>query len=87
MTAGAGIERHFPKLAPGEGTRLLKHSYAILIGLYSLRGERNAEDPKCPILPGMGTYQEEASIALTRYWAQVTGIPDTTQTLTSKESK
>ena len=79
VTAGAGIERHFPKLAPGEGTRLLKHSYAILIGLYSLRGERNAHDPKCPILPGMGTYQEEASIALTRYWAQVVGIPDTSQ--------
>lgn len=80
VTAGAGIERHFANLAPGEGVRLLKHSYALMIGLYSLRSERNASDPKCPVIPGMGTYQEEASLALTRYWAQVTGITDTTQT-------
>ena len=80
VTAGAGLERHFPKLAPSEGVRLLKHSYALMIGLYSLRGEKSATDPKCPQLPGMGTYQEEASLALTRYWAQVTGIPESTLT-------
>ena len=76
VNAGAGLERHFPKLAAGEGVRLLKHSYALMIGLYSLRSERNTTDPKCPVIPGMGTYQQEASLALTRYWAQVTGIPD-----------
>lgn len=80
VTAGAGLERHFPKLAPTEGVRLLKHSYALMIGLYSLRGEKSATDPKCPQLPGMGTYQEEASLALTRYWAQVTGISEATLT-------
>lgn len=83
VTAGAGIERHFTNLAPGEGVRLLKHSYALMIGLYSLRSERNANDPKCPVIPGIGTYQDEAAIALTRYWAHVTavtGITDTTQT-------
>ena len=80
LTAGVGLERHFAKLAPGEGARLLKHSYAMMIGLYSLmRGERG-DDPKCPILPGMGTYQDEALLALTRYWAHVAGIPDTTDT-------
>ncbi len=78
VTAGYGLERHFPKLTPGEGVRLLKHSYALMIGLYSLRGEKSATDPKCPQLPGMGTYQEEASLALTRYWAHVTGIPEQT---------
>ena len=78
VTAGAGIERHFANLARGEGVRLLKHSYALMIGLYSLRSERNADDPKCPVIPGMGTYQQEASLALTRYWAQVTGITDAT---------
>jgi hypothetical protein len=98
LTAGAGLERHFQKLQPGEGVRLLKHSYAMMIGLYSLRGDGN-EDPKCPRIPGMGTYQEEASLALTRYWAHVAGIPDTTiathtdtiesstATTTSQESK
>ena len=80
LTAGVGLERHFTKLAPGEGVRLLKHSYAMMIGLYGLmRGERT-NDPKCPILPGMGSYQEETSLALTRYWAHVAGIPDTTDT-------
>ncbi len=80
LTAGVGLERHFTKLAPGEGVRLLKHSYAMMIGLYSLMRGEQSNDPKCPMLPGMGTYQEEASLALTRYWAHVAGIPDTTDT-------
>ncbi len=80
LTAGEGLERHFTKLAPGEGVRLLKHSYAMMIGLHGLMRGEQTNDPKCPILPGMGTYQEEASLALTRYWAHVAGIPDTTDT-------
>ena len=93
LTAGEGLERHFTKLAPGEGVRLLKHSYAMMIGLYSLMRGEQSDDPKCPILPGMGSYQAEASLALTRYWAHVAGIPDTTETtqiqrsIDSKDSK
>jgi len=93
LAAGEGLERHFTKLAPGEGVRLLKHSYAMMIGLYSLLRTENTNDPKCPRLPGMGTYQEEASLALTRYWAHVAGIPDTTiptsvtASRTSRDSK
>ena len=86
LTAGVGLERHFTKLAPGEGVRLLKHSYAMMIGLYSLMRGEQTNDPKCPILPGMGTYQEEASLALTRYWAHVAGIPDTTDTTQIRHS-
>ena len=86
VTAGAGLERHFLKLGPGEGVRLLKHSYALMIGLYSLRSEKSATDPKCPPLPGMGTYQEEASLALTRYWAHVTGIPEQTLNLPTTDT-
>ncbi len=78
LTAGAGLERHLPRLAPGEGVRLLKHSHALMIGLFSLRNERNESDVKCPVLPGLGTYQQEASLALIRYWAHVAGIPDST---------
>ena len=84
VTAGAGLERHFPKLAPSEGVRLLKHSYALMIGLYSLRSEKGVADPKCPQLPGIGSYQDEASLALTRYWAHVTGVPE--QTLTTSKT-
>ena len=76
INAGAGLERHFPKLEAGEGGRLLTHSYAIMIGLYSLMRNDARTELTCPHIPGMGTYQQEASLALTRYWAQVTGIPD-----------
>src|SRR5215470_3231843 len=32
--AGAGIERHFQQLKPGEGLVLLRHSYALILGLW-----------------------------------------------------
>ena len=79
LAAGGGLERHFTKLAPGEGVRLLMHSYAIMTGLYSLQGA-GPSDPKCPVTPGMGTYQEEAALAVTRYWAHVAGVADTRAT-------
>ncbi len=89
IAAGEGLERHFTKLARGEGVRLLKHSYAMMIGMYSLLRTEHTNDPKCPRLPGMGSYQEEAALALTRYWAHVAGIPDTTMTAvtTSRDTK
>jgi AcrR family transcriptional regulator len=34
--AGAGIERHFGDLAPGSGVVLLRHSYALIIGLWMM---------------------------------------------------
>lgn len=75
-TAGAGLERHFAKLVEGEGARVLTHSYAIMVGMYSLMRNESGTDPACPHVPGMGSYQDEASLALTRYWANVTDIPD-----------
>jgi AcrR family transcriptional regulator len=73
--SGAGLERHFSKLQPGEGVRLLNHSYALMIGLFHLLGERGAagNPPQRPALPTMGTYEEETMTALYRYWEQVTG--------------
>jgi AcrR family transcriptional regulator len=35
-TAGAGLERHFPELAPGQGVALLRHSYALIVGLWQM---------------------------------------------------
>jgi AcrR family transcriptional regulator len=75
-SAGAGLERQFERLERGEGVRLLTHSYALMTGLYTLCGERRVADPKRPAMPGMGSYQEEACIALTRYWEQVIGHAD-----------
>jgi AcrR family transcriptional regulator len=73
--SGTGLERHFPKLQAGEGVRLLNHSYAMMIGLFHLLGERGARGnpPQRPDLPGMGSYEEETMTALYRYWEQVTG--------------
>jgi AcrR family transcriptional regulator len=75
IEAGAGLEQHFPKLPAGEGVRLLEHSYAMMIGLFHLLGERDPERMcQRPSLSGIGNYEEEAMIALERYWSQVTGI-------------
>ncbi|MBL8309514.1 MAG: TetR/AcrR family transcriptional regulator [Burkholderiales bacterium] len=76
IRAGRGLEHHFPKLPAGEGARLLKHSYAMMIGMYSLMRGTEAGDPKCPVIPGMGSYEDEVALALTRYWAHVAGIAD-----------
>jgi AcrR family transcriptional regulator len=37
--AGAGLEHHFPDLGPGGGVGLLRHSYALIIGLWQMSGE------------------------------------------------
>jgi AcrR family transcriptional regulator len=34
--AGAGLERHFPTLAAGDGVTLLQHSYGLIVGLWQL---------------------------------------------------
>ena len=73
-TAGAGLERHFPKLPTGEGARLLNHSYAFMVGLHSLMRNEPGNDLKCAQIKGTGSFQEETLLALTRYWTQVAGI-------------
>ena len=35
-TAGAGLERHFPELPAGGGIALLRHSYALIVGLWQM---------------------------------------------------
>jgi AcrR family transcriptional regulator len=76
QAAGVGLERHFSGLARGEGVRLLKHSYAIMVGLYSLMRSEPSGDPRCPRIEGIGSFQDEAALALMRYWSHVAGIAD-----------
>jgi AcrR family transcriptional regulator len=38
VRAGAGLERHFPELQPGDGVALLRHSYALILGLWQMAG-------------------------------------------------
>jgi len=80
QAAGAGLERHLPALTPGEGVRLLKHSYAIMVGLFSLMRSETGGDPKCPRIEGIGSFQDEASLALSRYWSHVADFEDTLAT-------
>ena len=44
--AGAGLERHFPTIAPGGGLVLLRHSYALILGLWQMAGAQ-----VCPATP------------------------------------
>jgi AcrR family transcriptional regulator len=48
MRAGAGLERHFPRLEPGDGVTLLRHSYALIIGLWQMYGAK-ADTLHCPV--------------------------------------
>ena len=34
--AGQGLERHFPELMPGDGIALLRHTYALILGLWQM---------------------------------------------------
>lgn len=36
---GGALERHLPRLRPGEGLRFLHQGYALLLGLYQLMGQ------------------------------------------------
>jgi AcrR family transcriptional regulator len=72
--AGAGLERHFPTLAPGEGLRLLRHSYALILGLWQMSGATAA----CPIAGGAAAplafgYREDLDLALLALWRGVVG--------------
>ncbi len=71
--AGAGLERHFPDLAAGEGVGLLRHSFALIIGLWQMSGDVAgggcAPDPKVadPMVLG-GKYAGELDRALRTLW-------------------
>ena len=40
QAASVGLERHFPELAPGGGVSLLRHSYALIVGLWQMTASR-----------------------------------------------
>ena len=72
--AGAGLERHFPALAPGEGLRLLRHSYALILGLWQMSGATGA----CPAAvadaaPLAFAYPDDLDRALLALWRGVVG--------------
>ena len=70
-TAGAGLERHFPKLGEGGGVRILLHSYGLICGLWQLlhpneRFEKAMDRPELAILKR--DYEKEIETALRALW-------------------
>jgi len=45
--AGAGLERHFRDLAPGDGVALLRRTYALILGLWQTSGRPGASGLAC----------------------------------------
>jgi AcrR family transcriptional regulator len=76
LRAGAGLERHFPELGRGGGARLLRHSYALIIGLWQMSeagGARcmAAADPQPPAFAWR--YDDELERALRALWGGTIG--------------
>lgn len=73
--AGAGLERHFPTLDAGAGVVLLRHSYALILGLWQMAGAQ-----VCPAHPGGDVpailafnYPDDLDRALRALWRGVVG--------------
>jgi len=71
--AGAGLERHFRVLPPGGGLSLLRHSYALILGLWQMSGQaagpcpsQAGPDHSPPILDYV--YADELDLALLALW-------------------
>ncbi|MFO1324985.1 MAG: TetR family transcriptional regulator [Burkholderiales bacterium] len=87
--AGAGIERHFPELKPGDGVALLRHSYALIIGLWQMSAESQRHNLGCP-MTGQGEtppafqydYPVELDRALLALWSGTVG-----HTVTAEETR
>lgn len=70
VATGAGIERHFPGLSPGSGLALLRHSYALILGLWQMTAAD--QDPAaCGLQPF--EYPQELGRALTALWRGTIG--------------
>jgi AcrR family transcriptional regulator len=82
--AGAGVERHFPALNPGDGATLLMHSYALIVGLWQMLHPSpiQAEISKRPELAMLNRkYAVELDNALRALWA---GRQSTPQQVTAE---
>ena len=76
LGAGAGLERHFPNLRPGDGLQLLRHSYALIIGLWQMSAASGAacataSGPRPPAFAWR--YEDDLERALRALWSGAIG--------------
>jgi AcrR family transcriptional regulator len=72
--AGAGLERHFPILAPGEGVSVLCNSYGLMVGLWQLMhpNQRFGEALSRPELSMFyRDYEDEIERAVRALWSGI----------------
>ena len=79
--AGAALERHFPVLPPGGGVQLLRHSYALILGLWEMSSAGAGGVPRAGGAPGEEAcpmegfdYASELGNALHALWRGTVGI-------------
>jgi AcrR family transcriptional regulator len=73
--AGAGLERHFPTIAPGAGLVLLRHSYALILGLWQMAGAQVCPSAPTGPVPAIlaFNYPDDLDSALGALWRGVVG--------------
>jgi AcrR family transcriptional regulator len=77
--AGAGLERHFPELPEGGGVMLLRHSYALILGLWQMASASSDTIAACsptaapPGSPFDWRYPDDLDRALKALWQGTTG--------------
>lgn len=72
--AGAGLERHFPELAAGDGVVLLRRSFALIVGLWQMSwSHARGETAACGLAPE--DFHRELAHALAALWEGTIGRP------------
>lgn len=70
--AGAGLKRHFPQLGEGGGAVLLRHSYALIIGLWQMSagtcGAQGGAGPAIAAGRANGPHGSDLERALRALW-------------------
>ena len=76
---GAALEAHFPELAPGGGVRLLRQTYALILGLWQLSGGAARPGMDCggaraTTQPAGTAYADDLERALLALWSGTIGV-------------
>lgn len=72
--ASVGLERHFPELPPGGGVTLLRHSYALIVGLWQMAANQQQSIAGTCQIDALD-YPTELARALRALWNGTMGRP------------